>query len=224
MRSSAIPIAIVVGGIIIAGTVYLSAPKTSPLYDGDPSLVRPVSTADHIFGNPAARVFIIEYADFNCEYCRGFHDTLHQIVANEGADGEVAWIFRHFPLAEPPSDAFSLARAAECAAEVGGNEAFWEFSTLLYKNQPVAPADIGAIAAAAKLPSETFATCYASESASAPLVERVMRDRQNALDMGAQGTPFSIILATGQSPVVVAAAYSYDAVKSLVDQALLQSP
>ena len=218
---SKIPIAIVIGGIIIAGTIYLTAPEKSP---ANPSLMRPISAADHILGNPAAKVMIVEYSDFECPYCAQFHTTLHQIVANEGAKGEVAWVFRHFPLVELEAhkNALQLAKAAECAGEAGGPEAFWRFADALYERQPATPSQVGTIAASVHIPGDTFATCYASESAAKPLVERIMQDRQNALDMGADGTPFSIIVAPGKSPIVIESAYSYGAVQELVDEALSQ--
>ncbi|MBI2025284.1 thioredoxin domain-containing protein [Candidatus Kaiserbacteria bacterium] len=91
MKSSlAIPLAILAGGIIVAVAVYASQPKAPSKSIGDTASVRPVSASDHILGNPAAPVVIIEYSDFDCDFCKGFHDTLRQIVANEGASGKVA--------------------------------------------------------------------------------------------------------------------------------------
>lgn len=224
MKSSlAIPIAIVVAGVIVAGAVYLSLAKPhSTTTHGDPTLVRPVSASDHILGNPAAKVFIVEYSDFDCEYCQNFNDTLHAIIATEGANGEVAWVYRHFPLTEIHPDAVALAKATECATQVGGTDAFWKLESAFYEKQPVAPGDIGAVAAAAGVGSDAFATCYASQSASAPLLEHIQADRQNALDIGATGTPYSLILVQGKAPIVVDGAYSYDDLKLLVDQALTQ--
>lgn len=219
-----IPIAIVLGGVIIAGALYASLYNPSPDAGRKPELVRPVAASDHILGNPAAPVVIVEYTDFECPYCKAFHETLRQIIANEGADGKVAWVLRHFPLIEIHENALALAKASECAGEVGGNEAFWRLTDLLYARQPVTPALLGEIASAARVPGEAFATCYASESASKPLVERILGDRENALAMGADGTPFSVILIGGKDPIVVDSAYPYDAVKQLIDQALEARP
>lgn len=215
-NSRIVPVAIVAGGIIVAIAVYASQPNTAALG----SLVRPVSSADHILGNPAARVMIVEYSDFDCEYCKVFHETLHQIIANEGASGEVAWVFREFPLSEIHPNAFSHARAAECAASVAGNDAFWKFTDALFNAQPINPANYGAIAASVGMADNTFAACYASSSQA--LDARITADRKNALDMGARGTPYSLILVAGKDPVVMVGGYSYDAVKQLVDQALAQ--
>lgn len=218
--STTIPFAIVLGGVIVAIAVYASIPKapSTSSGSGNPALVRPISTADHVLGNPAAKAVIIEYADFDCEYCKGFSETLHQIVANEGTTGEVAWVFRQFPLTEIHPNALQHAEAAECAAQVGGNDAFWKFADALFANQPVDPAHYGTIAASAGLSGDQFATCMTT--ASTTEVARIMADRENALAVGAKGTPYSLIVVAGKAPIVISGAYPYDAVKLLVDQAL----
>lgn len=220
-RSLTIPFAIIFGGIVIALAVYVSMPK-KPSVDssmGNPALVRPVGVNDHILGNPAAKVMIIEYSDFDCDFCKDFHETLHQIVASEGADGDVAWVFRQFPLSEIHPNALSHAKAAECIAQVGGNDAFWKFADALFTNQPVDSTRYGELARTVGiLGTDAFATCYAS--ASTTLSARISADRQNALDVGAPGTPYSLILVDGKPPAVMNGAYSYEAVKQLVDQAL----
>ncbi|MFA5998288.1 MAG: thioredoxin domain-containing protein [Candidatus Paceibacterota bacterium] len=218
MRSSyTIPLAIILGGVIVAGALYASVPKT-PTNIGNPSLVRPVGAADHILGNPAAKVMIIEYSDFDCEFCKDFHDTLHQVIANEGADGDVAWVFRQFPLIEIHPNALTHARAAECAASVAGNDVFWKFSDALFANQPADTGSYGTLAASVGISGDAFATCFAS--ASTTVEARILADRQNALDMDARGTPYSLILVDGKPPIEMAGAYPYDAVKKLIDEAL----
>ena len=211
-----IPIAIIVAGIIIALAIYAAMPKGPE--GGDPSLVRPIGTTDHILGNPNAKVMIVEYADFDCEYCVGLSDTLRHIIANEGANGDVAWVFRQFPLTELHPNAFKHAEAAECAAVAGGNDAFWEFADLLYARQPVDPSQYGVLAQTVGIPGEAFASCFAN----APKVvdERITADRENALLMQAPGTPFSLILVAGKPPIVMSGAYPYEAVQALVEEAL----
>jgi protein-disulfide isomerase len=211
-----IPIAIVAGGAIIALAVYMSIPHSASM-DGHPALVRPIGAADHIFGNPAAKVMIVEYADYDCEFCSGLSDTFHQIIANEGTNGDVAWVYRQFPLIEIHSNAFKHAEAAECAAQAGGNDAFWKFSDMLFANQPVDPSQYGTFAQTLGIPGDAFAKCYAD--ASTTVADRINADRENAFAMGADGTPYSLILVAGQPPIVMIGAYPYEAVKMLVDQA-----
>jgi len=219
--SITVPLAIAVGGVIVAAAVYVSMPKPPTMSAGLPALVRPIGASDHILGNPAAEVMIVEYTDFDCEYCRGFHETLHHIVANAGANGKVAWVLRHFPLSEIHPNALPHARASECAAQVGGNDAFWKFADLLFNNQPVNPIRYGELARSSGMPGDSaFASCYAN--ATTLLDERIMADRQNALAIGATGTPYSLILVAGKPPMIIDDAYPYDAVKQLVDEALAQ--
>lgn len=220
MKSSyTIPVAIIIGGIIVAVSIYASTPRVSTGVMGNPSLVRPVSSSDHIFGNPAAKVVVVEYADFDCEYCKDFNETMHQIIANEGTSGQVAWVYRQFPLTEIHPNALSHARAAECVAQTAGNDAFWKFETALFTAQPVDPASYGTLAKNIGVSGDAFASCYASAETTA-INTRIMGDRKNALDMGAQGTPYSIILVSGKPPVEMAGGYSYDAAKEIIDQAL----
>lgn len=221
MKSSlTVPFAIVVGGGIIALAVYMSVPKTSLTNSsvGNPSLVRSVDASDHILGNPAAKVKIIEYTDFDCSYCKDFNDTLHQIIVNEGIQGDVAWVLREFPLTEIHPNALKHAEAAECVAQVAGNAAFWRFEDTLFSNQPIAPTQYGTYAKSIGISGDPFATCFAH--AAKTVDARIAVDRQNALDIGAQGTPYSLIVVAGKPPIVMNGGYPYDVVKQLVDQAL----
>lgn len=216
-----LPTAIVFGGIILAGAIYFSMGGQWPSFaghGGDPSQVRPVGASDHILGNPAAAVMIIEYADFDCEYCRDFSSSLHQIIANAGVKGRVAWIYREFPLSELHPNALAHARVAECAGSVGGNDAFWAFADLLFNNQPVDPSTYGVLAKQADIPGDAFATCYADAARQVDV--RIKADRKNALDSGASGAPYSLILVHGKVVQIIDGAYSYDALNQLVTQAL----
>lgn len=221
MKSSYIvPLAIVVGGAIVALAVYVTLSKQSAFNLGSPAtLVRAVGASDHILGNPGAKVVIVEYCDFEAEFCKSFHDTLHQIIADEGTNGEVAWVFREFPLIEIHPRALSDAKAAECAGAVDGNDAFWKFTDSLFVNQSATAPLYGDLARKSGiLATDAFASCFAS--ASTTLSARIEADRQDALESGATGTPYSFILVAGKPPIVMEGAYSFDAVKQLVDQAL----
>jgi protein-disulfide isomerase len=215
-----VPIAIIIGGAIVAGAVYFSlaqTPKTSS-GTGNPALVRPVGASDHILGNPAAPIMIIEYADFDCDYCKGFEQTLQKVIANAGADGNVAWVYRQFPLTELHPNALKHAEAAECVAKVSTNEAFWKFADLLYARQPVDPSQYGTLAAGLGISGSAFTNCYTN--AATEVDARIMADRQNALDSGAVGTPYSLIVSPGKVPIVLDGAYTEDALVALINQVL----
>ena len=59
--------------------------------------VRPVGKNDHLYGSPSAEITLIEYSDFECPYCKRFHPTAKQLV--DKSNGQVNWVYRHFPLA-----------------------------------------------------------------------------------------------------------------------------
>lgn len=94
----------------------------------------PISGQDHVLGESNAPITIIEYSDLECPFCIRFHDTQTTIMKEYA--GKVKWVHRHFPLDFHPS-AKPYAYAAECAAEIGGNDAFWKMVDYIFKNQPL---------------------------------------------------------------------------------------
>lgn len=217
-QSLTIPIAILVSGIVIAGAVYVTMPKQDPSALIHASRTRAVSPSDHIFGNPAAPVLIVEYSDFDCTYCRTFSDTLRSVVTDPAFNGKVALVHRHFPLTELHEHSFSHARASECVAETAGNNAFWAFAQALYQHQPIDPKTYGTLAASIGLSGPAFASCLAGNTDA--IDARIAKDRQDALDIGADGTPYSLIIANGTISAVMNGGYPYAAVRQLVEEAL----
>jgi protein-disulfide isomerase len=50
--------------------------------------------------------------------------------------------------------------------------------------------------------------------------ERVDADRKNALAMGAEGTPYALILVPNEPPIVIENDIPFDALKEVIDRAL----
>ena len=140
---------------------------------------------------------------------------MQQVMKNYG--DSVRWVYRHFPLSFH-ANAQKEAEATECAAKLGGNDAFWKFTNALFAAQPADPSRYGELASSVGISGDAFASCYSS--ASITIEARITADRRNALDVGATGTPYSIILVNGKPYEVMNGAYSYDAVKQLINQAL----
>lgn len=80
---------------------------------------------DHWRGTENAEIAIVEYSDYQCPFCQRVHPTYQQLM--EAYDGKIVWIYRHFPLSFHP-EAMPLAVGAECANELGGQDAFWGFT------------------------------------------------------------------------------------------------
>ncbi len=88
--------------------------------------VVPVSTTeDNVRGAANAKIALIEYSDYECPFCHAVHPTYQQLMKDY--DGQVMWVYRHFPLSFHP-EAMPLAVGAECAGELGGSDAYWAFS------------------------------------------------------------------------------------------------
>ncbi len=96
-----------------------------------PIQVRPISPDEHILGNVNAKIIIVEYSDLECPFCKVFHTTMHQVV--EKNNGDVAWVYRHYPITQLHSKAFHEAEATECAWEQGGNETFWKYTDRIFE-------------------------------------------------------------------------------------------
>ena len=84
----------------------------------------PVSPDDHVRGPDDAPVTIIHYGDISCPPCKDFFDTMELLVAQYGYDGQIRWVYRS--LNTHDSSSFE-AQGLECAANIGGNEKFWNF-------------------------------------------------------------------------------------------------
>lgn len=223
--SWAIPAAIVVGFGLIAAAIYLGDSKTDTglkFTGGDAPTeasleeLRPISGDDHIRGNPNAPVVIVEYSDFDCPFCQSFHTTMKKIMDEYGPTGDVAWVYRHFPLTSLHPSAGHIAEASECVAELGGNEAFWKFADMVFGergvNEPTNVTKLGDFAEASGVSKTEFQTCLDSGRHKAIIAA----DMANAASIGAAGTPFSVVIA-GDQMMSINGAQPYEQVKILID-------
>ena len=88
---------------------------------------------DHIRGpKKGALVTLVEYGDFECPYCGQAEPALRALIAAQGAEGGLRFVFRHLPLTEVHPHAQLAAEAAEAAAV---QDAFWEMHDMLMDHQ-----------------------------------------------------------------------------------------
>lgn len=255
LQKFAVPIAIVIAGGLIAGALFISNSKKAPGGPPEPGQgevaeeVRGVQSDDHVLGNPEADVVIVEYSDTECPFCKMYHATLHQIMEEYGADGKVAWVYRHFPLEQLHPKAPKEAEALECAAEQGGNEIFWKYTDKLYETTNANNAlDIGVYNTPPEPPTgpdgEPYYTQKKARSATDAgqlsdfakelgldvakfedclktnkYADRVQRDLAEAVAAGGQGTPHSILIKDGEQ-IPLEGAQPHNVVKGLIDSLL----
>lgn len=234
--SLATPIAIVIGFGLIAAAIYFSGmpgssgpagvniPGTDDVTvanEPNPANINPVTEDDHIRGNPNAQIMLVEYSDYDCPFCKNFHETMNQIMDEYGADGRVAWVYRQFPLEQLHPNAPAIAAASECVAELGGNDAFWTFSDLVFEeretNAPTNPANLPIFAEAAGVDPADYEACVASGRTQAAVEE----DFANALAIGGRGTPHTIVM-VGDQQGVINGAQPYEVVSGIIENLLQQ--
>lgn len=172
-----------------------------------------VSKDEHILGNPDAKVLIVEYSDMNCPFCRRFHPTMKQIVADYGDD--VAWVYRHFPFQGQNST--DAAVVSECIAESKGNDAFWKYADSITAKADVAgsltPQIIVEAAAEVGLTEAQVTACKADTK----FQEMVTAKRDGGAAAGVTGTPASIIVTADGPQEFVSGALPIDQLKTTID-------
>lgn len=230
-----LPASILIAALLISGSLIYNAGKKENSAGMDrksavsptptPLNVRPVSAEDHILGNADAPVKIIEFSDLECPFCKRFHSTMKQALKYYG--DKVAWVYRHLPLEELHSKAKKEAEASECAAELGGNKAFWDYIDRVFEvtpsNDGLDPALLPQIAADIGLNRAGFESCLASGRHA----KRVESDIEDAFNSGARGTPYSVVMARNGQKYVIPGALPFESsdpqmfsVKFIVDEAL----
>jgi protein-disulfide isomerase len=219
MKSLTIPLAIIAAGAILAGAVYVSVRSDLPSGAQYGVVIRAISPNDHTLGNPAARLTIIVYSDFDCAHCKIFSETLHQIVNDYAPSGDVAWVARNLALTELNPHAKQHAEAAECVAQISGTTAYFAFSDLLFANQPANPLNYAEYSKKVSAPPDAIADCIQNAPTNG-IDARIDADRAEALALGAQGTPYSLIVVARKTPIVIDSAWPYPDLKDQIETAL----
>lgn len=231
----AIPGAIVIAGLIIAGAVVFNGqtagtivPKdgaaqaagTAQENDNAPDQMRAVDGSDFIIGNPNAKVKIVTFSDLECPFCKRFHFTMKEIMQQYGPSGDVAWVFRHFPLDSLHSQARPESIAAECVGRLKGNDAFWKYLDAVFEETPsndgLDMALLDTFAATLEVDTGAFTVCRAAEDAASA----VEADFQDAIASGGTGTPYSVIIAADGSRTPFSGAQPKANIERAITQAL----
>jgi protein-disulfide isomerase len=88
--------------------------------------------ASRAMGSASAPLFLVEFADYECPYCRQFHvQTLPRLKSAYIDTGVVRYFYKDFPLPTHP-EAAPAAVAAHCAGLQGH---YWTAQKLLYEQQ-----------------------------------------------------------------------------------------
>jgi protein-disulfide isomerase len=168
---------------------------------GDTSSAR--MDRSRIDGSDHARLWFVIVSDFQCPYCRQFHDQSFDTIRREYvATGKIRIAYVNFPL-PMHQNAWPAAEAAMCAGVQGK---FWPMQDALFSSQdawaerhPAAPA-IDSIARAIGVDTAALDQCVTHHEAHA-LIEA---DQQRAERAGVTATPTIIVgqtLIPGAQPI-----------------------
>jgi protein-disulfide isomerase len=144
--------------------------------------------AGRILGDPKATVWVVMVSDFQCPFCKAWHDSSFQkLMKTYVSTGRVRLAFLNMPLSIHPN-ALPAAEAAMCASI---QNKFWPMHEALFANQgkwevlpnPVAKFD--SLAVAAGMDEAPWRACM-DKHLTLPLIQA---DHDRATQSGAGSTP-----------------------------------
>lgn len=156
-------------------------------------------------GGAKASVTVVAFTDFECPSCARQHPVLDRIVSEFG--DRVRLVVRDFPLSQH-ANARKAAEAAEAAREQGK---YWEYASVLFRNQSALSSDkLRQYASELGLDRARFDASLDSGK----FAEKVQRDIVDGRKLGINGTPTLYINGKRVSD------NSYESVKSAIESAL----
>ena len=167
------------------------------------SAVRDVSGSVSIAGMPrqgaeTARVVIVEFADYECPYCRRHAlNTMAEIQLELIEPGLIQYVFANNPLPNHPNAEY-LARAALC----GGREAgYWVMHAGIFEAEATTEGDVANVIGALGSDAEGVEACIKEDEV---VDARLAADREIAEALGLAATPsFAVGLLRGEDTIEV---------------------
>lgn len=164
-----------------------AAPGGGP---ASPILAR--ADSGRIKGSASAPVWVIEISDFQCPYCKLWHDEVYASLVREFVEtGKARLAYVHLPLNSHPN-ALPAAEASMCASAQGK---FWEVQSAIFATQevwaqlPEPGAHFDSLAARAGVGMGDWRECMRTD-VTLPLIEA---DRERAMNIGVRSTPSFLV-------------------------------
>ena len=160
--------------------------------------------AGRIQGATTAPVWLVEISDFQCPYCKQWHDETYPLIKREFIDrGLVRMAYVNLPIVSIHRHAAPAAEAAMCAA---AQERFWPVHDAIFATQNSwntlddATPVFDSLALAAGVDAEEFRGCVQSQ-----VMRRLLNgDRQRAGAAGVTSTPVFFVgdeMIRGAAPI-----------------------
>ena len=158
-------IALGIGGTVVVKRLleqHLAQPSEAQAR-AIPALTSPLLLQrEPVLGDPNAPLTIVEFSDFECSYCRRFHEQVMPQLKRDYIDtGLVRFVHKDLPLPFHPH-ALPAAAAARCAGE---QNRYWElYSSLFDQQNCLGCKGVLAIAAEAEINISRLQACMKKES------------------------------------------------------------
>jgi protein-disulfide isomerase len=139
-------------------------------------------------GQPNAPLTMIEISDYQCPFCRAFHNgTFVELKKNWIDTGRLRFVSWDMPLAFH-SNAAKAAQAARCAE---GQNKFWEFRSLLIANSDKLSREdiLSYVQQVPQLDLGRFKACIESDK----FIDAIKKEVTEANGQGISGTPTFLI-------------------------------
>lgn len=202
------------GGNNNAGTNTAAAQPPAQKAAKKPEL----TSDDRIRGNKNAKVALIEYSDMECPFCKRFHPTMQQVMKEYG--DKVKWVYRDYPL-DFHANAQKEAEAGWCISELGGNDAFWKYTDVLFERTTsngtgFALDKLGPLAKELGVDQTKFQNCLDIGK----YTQKVKDQMAKGTEEGVSGTPGTIILTAKGDTQLIPGALPFEQIKPMIDAAL----
>jgi protein-disulfide isomerase len=130
-KNSGLPTYALIAGVtvvaLIAVAVIVVLDQSADSSQSEPG----AASLEKSYGAGDAPVVVVEYADFQCPYCKQFAvDAGQQLKVDYADQGQVRFVFHHFAFIGDEST--WAAEASECANE---QDRFWDYHDKLFEEQ-----------------------------------------------------------------------------------------
>ncbi len=132
-------------------------------------------------GPDDAPIVVVEFSDFQCPFCRRFHDETYQSLL-DAYPGQIRFVYRNLPLTSIHPNAMPAAVASLCAND---QNAYWDYHEKLFSSEQLDEETYIRYAADLGLDTEKFTSCLSSGSHDAEIQD----DMDFAINLGVQSTP-----------------------------------
>lgn len=142
-----------------------------------------------------AKVAIVEFSDFECPFCKKFHEESYQkLIDKYVTTGLAVWVSRDLPLPFHDPVATTAAGIANCVYNEKGSDAYFKLVPEMYKNtlangKGIPAATLDKLIVAQGVNAATIKTCAATEA----VKSEITADIEAATAIGIEGTPSFVI-------------------------------